>query len=123
MAAAEDYLSYLLPANLCFWTDGSIATNFGPSGAGVLFYATSARTQYHFPFPTVQFHPANTAEITALRYVLRSLDGASNITPLVHSSPWLSLQTPSPPSPSGTLPLTSFPRMLCGQSSPLSLPI
>ena len=32
---------------------------FGPGGAGVLFYATSARTQHYFPFPAVQFHLAS----------------------------------------------------------------
>ena len=83
------------PADLFVWTDGSIPTNFGSGGAGVLFYATSARTQHHFPSPTVQFHPA----LAQRSQSVMPLDRASNITPLAHLCPWLSLQTPSPPSP------------------------
>ena len=85
-AAAEDYLSDLSPVYLCAWTDGSVAKIFGPGGAGVLFYS-SARTQHHFPSPTVQFHPASTQRSQPS---VMPLDGASNITPLAHLSPWLS---------------------------------
>ena len=109
MAAEEDYLSDPIPANICVWTDGSILTNFGPVGTGVIFYATFARTQDHFTSPRVQFHPAL---LQRSQSSIMPLDGASGITPLAHSCPWLSLQT---------LPLTSLPRMLCGQSGPLSL--
>ena len=119
-AAAEDNLSDLPPADLCVWTDGSVPTTFGPVGAGLLFYATFARTQHHFPSPTVQFHPASQQKSQPS---VMPLDGASNITPLAKLSPRLSLQIPSSPSPSWTLPLTSLPPMLRGQSGSLSLPI
>ena len=52
--------SDLPPADLCVWTAGSVATNFGPDGTGVLFYVTSTRTQHNFPSPAAQFHPALT---------------------------------------------------------------
>ena len=118
MATVEDYLSDLPPANLCVWTDGSVPTNLGPGGAGVLFYMTSARTLYSFPSPIVQFHPASPQRSQSS---IMPLDGASNITPLAYSFPWLSLQTPSPLSPSWTLPLTALSLILCRQSGPLSL--
>ena len=50
--------SLIYPLPICVWTDGSVRTNFGPGGTGVLFYATYARTQHHFPSPTVRFYPA-----------------------------------------------------------------
>ena len=61
------------PADLCVWTDGSVLTNFGPGGTGVLFYATSARFQHHFS-------SSFTAEIQSS---IIPLDGAYNITPLL----------------------------------------
>ena len=95
MAAEEGYLSDLHPADPCVWTDISILRNFGPSGTGD--YATSARNQHHFPSLTVQFHPASPQRSQSF---IMPLDGASNITPLAHSCPWLSLQSASPSSPS-----------------------
>ena len=59
VAAAEDYVSDLPSADLCVWNDSCVPTNFGPGGAGVLLYVTSARTQHHFPSSTVQFHPVS----------------------------------------------------------------
>ena len=53
-----------------------------PKIAGVLFYATSARTQYHFPTQIDQFHPASPQRSQSF---IMPLDGACNITPLAHS--------------------------------------
>ena len=92
------YLSDLPPTDLCVWSDGSVPTNFGLNGTGVLFYATFSRTQHHVPSPTVQFHSAS---LQKSQSSIMPLDGgASIITPLAHSCHWLSLQTPSPLSPS-----------------------
>ena len=94
--------------------------NFGPDGARVLFYATSARTQHHFPSWQSNF--------IHLHYRDDSPPSCPWMVPPtslhlpIHLSGCL-LQTPSPPSPSWTIPKTSLPQMLCGQSGPQSLPI
>ena len=89
-------LIYLLPISVCVWTDGSVSTNFGPGGAGVLSYATSARTQHHFPFLTVQFHLPSSQRSQSF---VMPLDGASNITPLAHSYPGCLYKLPVLPRP------------------------
>ena len=72
----------------------SVSGLIGPSrrilgfgGAGVLFYATSARTQHHCPSPTVQLHPSSPQRSQSS---VMPLDGASNISP-ESTCPFMSL--------------------------------